>query len=340
MKDYTREIVKLCLQIDIAAQQTYQDLSVLFPDPELQAFWKTMAAEEEGHVAFWKQILALPENLIALPHIFEDPEAVVGDLRALIPKVEQLRLHCSSTDQVEDAFLLAYRLEFYMLHPAFETLYSLLRTLVDTPCQEDDYKDHIDQFIDGLRKYGELTPALELLGETLCRLLHENKKLFERATRDSLTGCLNRQAFFEISTHLGFLTQRNRQTAATMMIDLDHFKLVNDKWGHRVGDEVLRATGDCIRMQLRASDVVGRYGGEEFVVFMPDINQDTVVEVANRIRLAFAGLITEEAATTLSIGVSLRQIEGDVGQVLAEMVDLADQNLYRAKQEGRNRVVC
>jgi diguanylate cyclase (GGDEF)-like protein len=226
-----------------------------------------------------------------------------------------------------------------MLHPAFEVLYHLLRVLVQDPCPEDEYENHIDRFVKALSLYGKVTPALELLGETLQRLWRENKKLAERATRDSLTHCLNRQAFEEIARHLCYLSKRKNETVGMMMIDLDHFKQVNDELGHHVGDAVLKCVVQVIQDNVRDSDVVARYGGEEFIVCMPDITLDLAKAVAERVRLAFAEMRFGKLSPTLSAGVTVMGIGDDIEACIQDLIRTADRNLYQAKESGRNRVV-
>lgn len=337
-QNHTQRIVQLCLKIDETAKQVYTTLASGESNPELKKFWVSMAKEEEGHVAFWKKVCVFGD-LQCLPCVFERPDEIVAELEELVPRAERLLDDCKKVSCIEESFLAAYRLEFYMLHPAFETLFSLLRGLVDEACPEDEYENHIAGFIRALTHHGNVTPAMELLGETLQRLWRENKLLAERATRDALTGCLTRQAFNEIAAHFAFLAQRQEQTLAVMMIDLDNFKLINDQHGHYTGDRILQASAECIRANLRQYDVVGRYGGEEFVVCMPGVTVQGAVDVAERIRMNFATMETEGVRATLSIGLVVSEVKEGGEDVLKKMFNLADLKLYKAKRQGRNRVV-
>jgi diguanylate cyclase (GGDEF)-like protein len=127
------------------------------------------------------------------------------------------------------------------------------------------------------------------------------------------------------------------------MIDIDFFKRVNDAYGHQVGDAVLRSVTDRIRVLLRAGDVVGRWGGEEFLVLLADADRDGAAEVAERIRMSIARSPLDAGngygvPVTVSIGVAVDPAPG-VSE-LNELVGAADAALYRAKAEGRNRVVA
>ncbi|HKL26949.1 MAG TPA: GGDEF domain-containing protein [Desulfuromonadales bacterium] len=336
----TLEIIKLCLVCDRIACGAYRELACSAQDKELQLFWREMAAEEAKHVRFWEKVLQHPAQVLNMPGVFEHPEEVRNELQRALGKVETLLQKGCVHLSVEESLILAYRLEFYMMHPAFQVLFSLLCFLVGTSSPERAYEHHVKHFVAALSRFGPPDSSLELLGETLDRLWQENRRLARAVTRDALTGCLTRQAFREIAFHLCMLAQRQQQKVAVMMIDLDHFKQVNDRWGHQVGDLVLKTSGQIIRATLRASDVVARYGGEEFLVLMPDISDNAACQVANRIRENFAARKIEQVRCTLSAGLALGRIEGDVDACLQALVRQADMNLYQAKQDGRNRVVC
>lgn len=125
------------------------------------------------------------------------------------------------------------------------------------------------------------------------------------------------------------------------MIDIDHFKTVNDRHGHQVGDEALRATGQAIQSVLRDADVVGRLGGEEFAVLLPNAHLQGTLDTSERIREAIAAITLplpdgKTLHLTASLGVASFE---PPAQTLAQLLAQADQALYRAKVEGRNRAV-
>jgi diguanylate cyclase (GGDEF)-like protein len=124
------------------------------------------------------------------------------------------------------------------------------------------------------------------------------------------------------------------------MIDLDHFKRINDTHGHRAGDAVLIAAARVCRSMLRDTDILGRYGGEEFAIIMPETNREEAHEVAERLRLAVAELVVPWGDIALTITTSVGVAVVDNGaNTIAELLDHADQALYAAKRAGRNRVV-
>ena len=171
-------------------------------------------------------------------------------------------------------------------------------------------------------------------------LRERTEKLEKLSRHDELTGLYNRRAMME---SLFVEMSRSRRYAfplCAVMIDLDHFKEVNDRHGHMVGDEVLARTAKIIRNGIRATDVPARYGGEEFCLILPNSDRDQAFEFADRIRERLSKEIIKskdghEIRLTMSAGVSLFDREADDE---ASLVERADQALYQAKREGRNRV--
>ena len=158
------------------------------------------------------------------------------------------------------------------------------------------------------------------------------------ANTDHLTGLLNRRAFLESALDLSARRSARGEPVTMMMLDLDHFKTINDSFGHAMGDEVLRTFAEVARSSMRASDVIGRLGGEEFAVIVAE-PMDLATRIAERLRAAFeeAGMAVGGRAigATVSIGVaSSCEPLTDLSPLLAR----ADAALYRAKHDGRNRV--
>ena len=173
--------------------------------------------------------------------------------------------------------------------------------------------------------------------------LHENfLQHLSMALTDNLTGLHNRHY---LSTHLDAVIERMRESGkpvSLLMIDLDHFKQVNDTYGHSVGDEVLKETGKRILRNVRGFDLAARYGGEEFVVVMPDTPIEVALGVADRLCEGMAtdpvlvSASKDKILVTLSIGVS---VSGETGSTGESLIKEADEALYKAKSLGRNRVI-
>ena len=163
------------------------------------------------------------------------------------------------------------------------------------------------------------------------------EKLRNQAVRDSLTGLYNRRFLEEVLHSLTLQVQRRHASLAAIMIDLDHFKRLNDEHGHAMGDRVLKAVGATLLSTMRASDVACRYGGEELVILLPDCTLDMARVKADLLRERICRLTRDNGPqVSASIGVSaLPGIARDAEELLAT----ADAAMYRAKQQGRNRVV-
>ncbi|MFW6345202.1 MAG: sensor domain-containing diguanylate cyclase, partial [Halomonas sp.] len=193
---------------------------------------------------------------------------------------------------------------------------------------------------------GRATPQRRREGDTLWDGLlidiTERKRVEQRMQRlvgtDMLTGALNRGAFFEQGEAVHARASRQGQQVPVAMLDLDHFKRLNDTYGHAVGDRALQAFAMTCRDALRAYDLFARIGGEEFAVMLVDTEPDEAVAILERLRLAVAAIeLDVEGQTvgfTVSLGLALLDPEGSLDAVLAQ----ADQALYRAKHGGRNRI--
>jgi diguanylate cyclase (GGDEF)-like protein len=161
------------------------------------------------------------------------------------------------------------------------------------------------------------------------------------ATTDSKTGLLNAAAWQELSQRELLRGQRDGSPCAVLLMDLDHFKRVNDTVGHLAGDAVLRAIGDALKRELRGYDAVARFGGEEFVMFLDDIDIDEAHRAAERTLGRIRGLDINGAGAdrritlTASIGMACYPQHG---QTLSELMEQADTALYLAKRTGRDRV--
>jgi diguanylate cyclase (GGDEF)-like protein/PAS domain S-box-containing protein len=158
------------------------------------------------------------------------------------------------------------------------------------------------------------------------------------ATRDPLTDCLNRRHFLETASAEIERAIRYRHPVSVAMLDADRFKNINDTFGHDVGDEALRAIADGCRSTLRKTDLLGRLGGEEFAVLLVETGLAEAESSIGRVVSAIAALVLERNGTRVPVGVSAGVAERREDERLAPLLRRADEALYRAKQEGRNRV--
>jgi diguanylate cyclase (GGDEF)-like protein len=163
----------------------------------------------------------------------------------------------------------------------------------------------------------------------------------EMAGTDFLTNLVNRRRFLEIAELALQRASREGGQLAILMLDIDHFKRVNDRYGHKAGDSVLAAVAATLKKTLRQGDVAGRYGGEEFIILVPGIDCGLCLNIAERIRQAVARLTIplDDSTIQVTISLGLACLAPEHALALDALINQADQALYRAKQQGRNRVV-
>lgn len=185
----------------------------------------------------------------------------------------------------------------------------------------------------------ELEAMLSMLRDSRDEIEEKNRELEILATQDALTSCLNRRAFFERFGHLWKIAAKEGRPLSCIMFDNDHFKRVNDTYGHAVGDEVLRQVSRVLRENHGETGLVCRYGGEEFCVLLPGVPFETALELAEQTRKSIQDITFKEPAQlklTASVGVSETRFDANDPQ---ELINQADVCLYAAKRNGRNCVI-
>ncbi len=199
----------------------------------------------------------------------------------------------------------------------------------------------IDSYVPGAYQQEDALIAQTFADEAA--IVIENARLYEKAqqmaTSDGLTGIFNRRYFYEIAKKEFERSQRYNTPLSTIMIDIDHFKYINDTYGHAAGDRVLIQFVERMQAELRNTDILSRYGGEEFAILLPETDSEEAFQVAERLRTVVAkDPFTLQAAKpyiTISLGVATN--ETDVA-LLDLLIDRSDKALYESKQFGRNRV--
>jgi diguanylate cyclase (GGDEF)-like protein len=188
---------------------------------------------------------------------------------------------------------------------------------------------------------GELNARVNVgrrLLEMQAGLLKARNELAHEATHDPLTGMLNRRAILEAVSRELARAQRQQSRLAIGICDIDHFKKINDTYGHLVGDDVLCEFARLLKINLRPYDLLGRFGGEEFVVITPGIKESDLEIVYDRLRRAIADNPILTRAGSMSITVSIGATMWQEDQTEDELLAAADSAMYQAKRDGRNRV--
>ncbi|MBA3531734.1 MAG: diguanylate cyclase [Ardenticatenales bacterium] len=195
------------------------------------------------------------------------------------------------------------------------------------PCDLDELRARV--------AIGERTVTLE---KRLRQALHRLQLL---ASRDALTGQFNRQAIMKLAKKELLRAQRTDKPISIALLDLDYFKEVNDEHGHLIGDQALRLAAETMAGAIRSYDSLGRWGGEEFLMVLPDANRAHATAIAERVRerLAACRLLLKDGRTlSLRVSVGVAEASPEQPTSLRTLLQHADEALYQAKREGRNRV--
>lgn len=186
-----------------------------------------------------------------------------------------------------------------------------------------------------------LENAVTKLTTNETEIKRKNVELELLATRDPLTGCYNRRAFFDLFEKALEESNKKDKKISCIMVDIDHFKLINDNYGHAIGDEAIRMITDVLNHHCdNENAIIARYGGEEFCMVLPESDEDDAVKIAEHIRETIQtvskGFCAENVSITASFGVA---VNTDKTHSCSQLLDLADKALYAAKETGRNKVI-
>jgi len=264
-------------------------------------------------------------------------------------KVSDLRWEFGRIDDDEFPWDTALRLgevqtgkQLRLIHPSGAT--RMFKVNAAPVRDGDQYRGVMATFDDETRleeKNEQLEDMLGMLKKSRDEIRRQNRELQILATRDPLTDCLNRRAFFEKSEPVFETARRNAQQLACIMVDIDLFKSINDRYGHVKGDEVIRMVAQTLQASLRSSDTICRYGGEEFCITLPGLNIKQAIATAirasgNIAAMSFPG-ISRDPSLRVTASFGIATLDQDVAD-FASFIDRADQALYIAKNTGRNRV--
>lgn len=195
------------------------------------------------------------------------------------------------------------------------------------------------QLLRGDGRGDELDAMQAELARLLGRLTEQNLALEQLATTDPLTGLANRRRLFEQLDHEAARHRRSLQPLSLLLIDIDHFKRVNDNWGHNAGDRVLQGLARLLVSGLRQVDLTARYGGEEFLVVLPDTGTEGALAAAELVRRRVAASqlpLSDDETLQLTVSIGVATLQDD--ESIPNLIDRADRALYQAKHQGRNQV--
>ena len=337
-----RTILEMCLGIDETALTLYRQMAKETVDPALADVFRRMAVDETRHVAWWKGLIDAYDRG-AVPIIVEDPVSLNRHLRSVVDELKETVPPDTHSLSDEEMLAVAAKVEFFALEPAIDELMDLATPGAAKPLRHD-YEEHIQRLIDALESHMGDDALAAFLARILRRSWQNNRTLLAHAMRDPLTGLHNRRALTAQILQWTAWAARYGKPLALLAIDIDDFKRVNDAHGHQAGDRTLVYIAEVIRREVRASDLVARIGGDEFVVLAPETSVGEATAMAERMLsgvrdCALAGDNGQDFTTSLSIGLAIvNDPPGSKPRSLDEILAMADMQMYAAKRAGKDHL--
>ena len=335
------EILQLCVKMDEHAERLYVELASVCTEPGLRATFEQLGRDEAEHTGWWQQLIEAWEQGL-LPDLVNDTDELTERLEELHQELESISIEHLERLSIDGMLALAARLEFYMIDPVFSELIDLTE-----PARADrrqvSYQSHLQRLVDAIGRHFTPDSLAGLLATTLSRTWRDNLRLAVYATHDMLTGLYNRRA---LETHLpqwAAWSARYGHALTVLLIDIDYFKAVNDTFGHPDGDRALQAVATALRKATRASDLVLRYGGDEFTVIAPETDTEEYTELCGRINATVHELDVRSSdgvhiPLSVSIGGTVaRDPAGAPPRRIENLLAAADRSLHAAKTAGRDR---
>jgi len=329
-------ILDLCVELDSNAATTYAAMADACSDEEVKVTFRRMGTEELSHVGWWAELLeAWQAGLV--PDV-ADESTLLGRLRELAEEIEMLvptDFSTLSTDQMLD---LAAHLEFFMLDPVFGELLDLVNPGASTEHHEA-YSRHVMRLVGCIESRHSRTDLAHFLARVLARSFSDQQRLASLAMHDPLTGLYNRRGFYGYIRQWASWSTRYGHPLGVLLVDIDKFKSINDTFGHPRGDDALRAVSAALCQAVRTSDVVGRYGGDEFAILAPEADAIELATLMSRVvdtvrNVSFA---VGDSDVRLSVSVGGSLVQGALPVTPEQLLAAADHSLYEAKAAGRDR---
>lgn len=330
-----REVIDLCAALEEKAAGVYQTLHDLATDERMRSLWYTMAADEHEHRRYWlrlKDVCAAG----AVPEVFDDPGRYADELRALSDRFDYIAEMVKRDFNPPAVFIHILRMEFLLFHPSFMTLFHYLPESPLEVSPSRTYERHLGRFLNILMDYQQLTPELELLGEAIGQLWRKSEEGITRAVLDSLTGAYTRRGLYIAMKPLIYLARREHQRAGVMILEVSNLKRINTEHGHKVGDEALVAVARAINARLRSSDVIGRFGGDDFLALITRFEEQHFERIGRDLIEQVGSICVDQARPALTVGGASAAIGEDAQGQLESLIRGADNALAAAKAAGRD----
>lgn len=331
-----RDILERCVELDRAAYEAYRGIARECEDSELADVFGKLATEKLHHVDWWTDLLAAWESGL-VPDI-ADRHALAAELNQVAGYIDEVlpdRFDSLDADQMLD---LAAKIEFYMLSPVFGELADVMGPGSHLDRRRSDTQ-HINRLAEAINRYHSVADRAAFLAHMLIRCHRDQQRFVALSVNDQLTGLHNRRGV------LGHLKQwlawsaRYIRPVSVVLVDVDRFKEINDTVGNSVGDEVLRRVADALRSAARNSDIVGRFGGDEFLVLAPETGGPELIQLmgrlVERVRETSMSIDGQNPHVTVSVGGAW--VGGGASVESETIIAAADRSLYDAKEAGRDQ---
>jgi len=332
------QVIDLCASLEERAASMYEILRDGADDERMRDLWSTMADDERDHRRYWQRLKDVCAAG-AVPEVFDEPRRYVDELKALATRFDHLAETLKRDCRAPAVFIHVLRLEFLLLHPSFMTLFHYLPESPREISPSRTYERHLGRFLGVLMDSQQLTPELELLGEALGQVWRKSEEGAARSVLDTLTGTYNRRGLYIAMKPLVYLARRERQRAGVMILEIGNLKEINAKHGHQVGDEIIVATAGAITSRLRASDVVGRFGGDDFLALLTRFDEKFFERIGGDLIRQVGKVSVKHARPLLTVGGVYATIGEDVKRHLESLIRGADTALDAARTVGGSCVV-
>lgn len=334
-----RETLESCVRIDESAHAAYLHLQTHCTDDEMATLCGGLAADKAEQAGWWRELIA-EWTAGRLPQVWAGDDAV-GDLNAIADELAAMAGSENGPLGAEAALIAAARIEYPTLDSVFAELIELAEPGL-AQARHEAYALHVETLASAIETAFDGARPENLFAAMLRRMLKNNLSLTRYSTRDALTGLGNRRALAAQAGQWASWSARYGGAISFVLVDIDEFRIVNDVWGHGMGDRALVELGAAIQSTVRSADLVTRLGNDEFIVLAPELEPDGAQVLAQRLLATIRELrIHVEGGAYLTLTASAGIVTvfdppDSEPRALDEMLAAADQSLTLAKRAGRD----